>query len=437
MQAQTKHSFSKNKNAGQGAEPFWKKASGKKAQGAIEYLLVIGAVIIVVAVVIIALSGTLTEANKSVDKNEVTTTNDPLKENLADSMNKYYIPQGTTQYYEYIGTNPITLQDLESVSDGLNICLGNNCENATIVNGNIITVTSGTGSGTIPKIDLNKQEPPAQEICNDLIDNDRDGKIDCLDLGCNNINSCEYQTEITCNDTIDNDKDGLEDCLDLDCENKLGCIINFTEKEKISIGMTNFSPLVRANGNPITNQTQLEEAYANEEIILYNSLQQPISITANPSTKRGTFTTYSDYDCSSFSWAGDCVDILYDQCNGVAWQPLSESDFLVIESASVGFEQYINQKYHLSLQNYYFHPDCSSPCWNNTEVTGYCGEVKDFEINVTGSSTNSVQDWQWGVYTHSLIYGNTTEVNEIGLDTTTGNIFNASNEVAYISYYHR
>ena len=50
----------------------------QKAQGAIEYLLVIGAVILVVAVVIIALSGTLTDTRDSVDKNEISNMNDPL-----------------------------------------------------------------------------------------------------------------------------------------------------------------------------------------------------------------------------------------------------------------------------------------------------------------------------------------------------------------------
>jgi hypothetical protein len=41
-----------------------------KAQGSIEYLLVIGAVIIVVAVVIIALSGVLTQTKAQADGND-------------------------------------------------------------------------------------------------------------------------------------------------------------------------------------------------------------------------------------------------------------------------------------------------------------------------------------------------------------------------------
>ena len=41
-----------------------------KAQGAIEYLLVIGAVILVVAVVIIALSGVLSNTKQQTDSND-------------------------------------------------------------------------------------------------------------------------------------------------------------------------------------------------------------------------------------------------------------------------------------------------------------------------------------------------------------------------------
>ena len=40
------------------------------AQGSIEYLLIIGAVILVVAVVIIAISGVFTDANKQADTND-------------------------------------------------------------------------------------------------------------------------------------------------------------------------------------------------------------------------------------------------------------------------------------------------------------------------------------------------------------------------------
>ncbi|MDD3085832.1 MAG: hypothetical protein PHD80_01895, partial [Candidatus ainarchaeum sp.] len=87
--------------------------------------------------------------------------------------------------------------------------------------GNIITVT---GQGTILKTDLNKQEFVEQEICDDSIDNDHDTKIDCADLECNGINSCEYKIELTCTGGFDNDGDGATDCQDNDC--KITCCGN-------------------------------------------------------------------------------------------------------------------------------------------------------------------------------------------------------------------
>jgi len=57
----------------------------QKAQGAIEYLLIIGAAILVVAIVIIALSGVLTTTKGQNDMNDVNNAKDILKKdsNLA------------------------------------------------------------------------------------------------------------------------------------------------------------------------------------------------------------------------------------------------------------------------------------------------------------------------------------------------------------------
>lgn len=68
--------------------------------------------------------------------------------------------------------------------------------------------------------DSNNQESQV-EICNDSIDNDGDGFIDCEDSNCSTSTSCE---EI-CNDGIDNDGDGFIDCEDLECEAFIDCLI--------------------------------------------------------------------------------------------------------------------------------------------------------------------------------------------------------------------
>lgn len=52
----------------------------QKAQGAIEYLLIIGAAILVVAVVVIALTGILGSGTAQTDANDVNESLDPLRD---------------------------------------------------------------------------------------------------------------------------------------------------------------------------------------------------------------------------------------------------------------------------------------------------------------------------------------------------------------------
>ena len=54
-----------------------------------------------------------------------------------------------------------------------------------------------------------------QELCNDGIDNDEDGLLDCLDVGCNSF--CNEDNSTTCSDGVDNDNDGMIDCEDDEC----------------------------------------------------------------------------------------------------------------------------------------------------------------------------------------------------------------------------
>ena len=60
-----------------------------------------------------------------------------------------------------------------------------------------------------------------ETICNDRIDNDRDGRTDCFDADCNGDPAC---VETICNDGRDNDNDGRTDCFDNDCNGNPACI---------------------------------------------------------------------------------------------------------------------------------------------------------------------------------------------------------------------
>jgi hypothetical protein len=104
-----------------------------------------------------------------------------------------------------------------------------------------VMVTSTTGGGTMPG---------AETECDDYLDNDADGQIDCYDSDCNqwyeehDANSCEDSSmcadnqkcnlagccivaneyvDYTCGDELDNDHDGRVDCWDEDCEGAPNC----------------------------------------------------------------------------------------------------------------------------------------------------------------------------------------------------------------------
>ena len=72
--------------------------------------------------------------------------------------------------------------------------------------------------------------PPVTEICDDGIDNDRDGRTDCADDDCSGNGACEAVSvygappiEEDCADGLDNDGDGRADCADDDCDEDETC----------------------------------------------------------------------------------------------------------------------------------------------------------------------------------------------------------------------
>ncbi|MGM0597554.1 MAG: trypsin-like serine protease, partial [Myxococcota bacterium] len=62
----------------------------------------------------------------------------------------------------------------------------------------------------------------AQEICNNNLDDDFDGLIDCEDPDCEETTACF--TGEWCDNGIDDDNDGIVDCFDADCRNDEHCL---------------------------------------------------------------------------------------------------------------------------------------------------------------------------------------------------------------------
>jgi subtilisin-like proprotein convertase family protein len=60
--------------------------------------------------------------------------------------------------------------------------------------------------------------------CTDGEDNDADGQLDCADVDCDGVEGCEHGAEASCADHFDNDGDGERDCDDEDCTGDFACI---------------------------------------------------------------------------------------------------------------------------------------------------------------------------------------------------------------------
>lgn len=60
-------------------------------------------------------------------------------------------------------------------------------------------------------------EPPLQEICDNGVDDDRDEDVDCRDSDCRDAPECQPTPEV-CDNGVDDDLDGATDCDDADCE---------------------------------------------------------------------------------------------------------------------------------------------------------------------------------------------------------------------------
>jgi hypothetical protein len=105
------------------------------------------------------------------------------------------------------------------------------CNNGTCTNNICKSSSTPTPSATAT--------PAKESVCDDAIDNDKDGKIDCNDSDCSTSASCGKATvESNCIDKKDNDGDGNIDCEDSDCK-KNSSICQTTSAEICTDGIDN------------------------------------------------------------------------------------------------------------------------------------------------------------------------------------------------------
>jgi hypothetical protein len=85
----------------------------------------------------------------------------------------------------------------------------------------VIVVTSfGSRSTGAYTLDVTPSAPTMETSCDDGLDNDDDGYVDCEDSDCSNNSACPE----VCDDGEDNDYDGYVDCYDSECEDDPNCI---------------------------------------------------------------------------------------------------------------------------------------------------------------------------------------------------------------------
>jgi hypothetical protein len=78
--------------------------------------------------------------------------------------------------------------------------------------------SGNTGAGWFVD-NLTIDQKYTDEICNDGVDNDNNGQVDCLDITCKGKSTCKE----VCDDGKDNDFDDKIDCADSDCGGALEC----------------------------------------------------------------------------------------------------------------------------------------------------------------------------------------------------------------------
>ncbi len=71
--------------------------------------------------------------------------------------------------------------------------------------------------------DTSGLRPERESACDDGVDNDADGYVDCLDADCRETPACQHGPVEICNNGRDDDGDGDADCTDSDCASASNC----------------------------------------------------------------------------------------------------------------------------------------------------------------------------------------------------------------------
>jgi len=93
--------------------------------------------------------------------------------------------------------------------------------------------------GDFVSLKIGSNFDPTGEICDNEIDDNGNGKIDCEDESCKTNPAC---METICDDGIDDEGDGLVDCDDPDCEKNWQCMMPKKDKPEVELFVMSHCP---------------------------------------------------------------------------------------------------------------------------------------------------------------------------------------------------
>jgi len=226
------------------------------------------------------------------------------------------------------------------------------------------------------------------------------------------VEICSDQCTWTANTCEEN-----RNCVDGSCV-RIGA--HLVEKERLGAEKrVRHAPILRRNGDPITNKAELAAALAGGEILLYSGRQE-ISIVEKPGSAWARFATSQVRGTAQ----GNFLSISGKDCQQIGTSVTGR--FVRLDKASPRYEKLAGRTFRIT---YDYFEGCAD-CWG----AGPCYGIQTNELIRSGKIDSRVQGWQWSLFDYRVVFGKTPGLNEIAINPATGEITGLPD--ARISYYH-